>query len=44
MKTEAEIRDRIATLERWCVTADEKSNRELALLSATNELEWVLIS
>lgn len=44
MKSEAEIKERLKTLEDWCAKADSRSEREMVLLSAIDELEWILQS
>jgi len=42
MKSEAEIKKRLETIEDWCARANNGSDREIALMSAIDELEWVL--
>ena len=42
MKTEKEIRKRFVVLEDMCASADSGSERETVLMSAIDELEWVL--
>ena len=42
MKSEVEIKKRLKTLEDWCARANNGSDREIALMSAIDELEWVL--
>ena len=42
MKSKIEIKERLKTLEEWCAKADSGLEREMVLMSAIHELEWVL--